>query len=321
MKPQDEKAAAVEFGVEIETQIPMSAGIPVGHYHQGTPVINGVNPTTHRRIQAPEFNGARWRAERDGSIRCDPGYTACEFVSPILRGEEGLAVLRKMVVFLKKIGAQVNQSCGLHVTIGIKSVIGTPAPEAVADFVRKLAHTGQRHAWAIYAQTGTDRHANQYAHTLSTVVGDHVAAMTQTTEQIRLSTLASQCGRGMINFKKAFQGEAGCVEFRAFAGTLNEAKLLHHLASALGIVRRASQVSSRNIGRFDRKSTKKHSKIKTAVEALRKMWRSLGWLDAAEGRDCALGLFGALYREFGEYRQAAMKMAEQFETRFPNANL
>jgi hypothetical protein len=98
---------------------------------------------------------------------------------------------------------------------------------------------------------------------------------------------------------------------------LNEFKVLHHLATALGLMRRAH--TTQVFGAF-RKSARKH-KARTAMEALRRMWRVLGWVDSVPGRECALGLFGSLYEEFGKYRKAALEMAEKFEQRFPNANL
>ena len=52
-----------------------------------------------------------------------------------------------------------------------------------------------------------------------------------------------------------------------------------------------------------------------------RMWRILGWCDATECQHLALGLFGMLHAEFGAYRKAALEMAEQFEARFPAANL
>jgi hypothetical protein len=47
----------------------------------------------------------------------------------------------------------------------------------------------------------------------------------------------------------------------------------------------------------------------------------LGWCDATECQPVALGLFGSLHAEFGQYRRVALEMAEQFEQRFPSANL
>lgn len=320
-KAQDVAASQIEFGVEIESMIPVNCGIMVGGYHSGLPVRDAIRenaPVGSAVIQAPQFEGKTWRADRDGSIACDPGYMPCEFVSPVLKGEAGIACVRQMIAFIKAIGGKVNRSCGLHITIGLKSVIGSCEIPKVAEYVQKLAHVAQRHAWAIYAQTGTDRHANHYAHTLRLETESLVEQMTQTTDAIRLSTLANQCGRGMVNFQKAFRGETGAVEFRAFAGTLNESKMLHHIATAFGIARRA--VTVQTFGKFNRKAGKKHQ-IANAVQAIKKMWSALGWCDATAGRECALGLFGALHAEFGEYRTAALKMAEQFDTRFPNANL
>lgn len=115
-----------------------------------------------------------------------------------------------------------------------------------------------------------------------------------------------------MNLRKAFNGERGAIEFRAFAGTLNEFKVLHHVATALGLMRRAAV--ARVVGGFQ-KSPKKN-RARTAVEALRRLWRVLGWCDATECQPVALGLFGSLHAEFGQYRKVALEMAEKFETRF-----
>lgn len=319
IKPEDTHAQRIQFGVEIETIIPGSAGIPVGSYHAGTPVRDGVDVRFGTRIPAPVFSGAYWRAERDSSIVCPAGYDACEFVSPRLFGDEGLARLREFVQFANRIGAKVNGSCGLHITVGIESVIGTTEPAAVTQFIRKLAHITQHNAWAIYAQTGTNRHTNTYSAAWPSEVEQLVKDMVRS-GWIEARKLAQRCGRKrIVNFTKAFNGPDAAVEFRAFAGTLDGAAILHHLATVFGIVRRAATVQT--FGRFDRKSTKKHANIHSAVEAVRRMWRVLGWVDSVPDRDCALGLFGPLHREFGTYRKAALQMAERFERQFPAANL
>lgn len=316
-KPEDQAAALIEFGVEIETFIPETCGVDVGSYHSGRSVVRGIKPNGDI-IEAPQFDGNRWRADRDGSIVYGPTYKPCEFVSPVLHGSEGINALREIVKFIRQIGGDVNNSCGLHVTVGIKSIIGSAEPEKIAEFVRKLAHIAQHQIWAIYAQTGTGRHTNHYAHQLRPETESYVDEMTKTTDRIRLCSLANQCGRGAINFQKAFC-EKPAIEFRAFAGTINEQKVLHHVATALGVMRRAATVQT--FGRFDRKSTKKHANVQTAVDALKRMWRILGWVDSVPGRDCALGLFGPLHAEFGKYRKAALEMAEKFEQRYPHANL
>ncbi|MDR0349840.1 MAG: amidoligase family protein [Tannerella sp.] len=53
-----------------------------------------------------------WKLVTDSSIR---GSQTFELVSPILKGEAGLAELMKVCNILNKCGAKVNKSCGTHV--------------------------------------------------------------------------------------------------------------------------------------------------------------------------------------------------------------
>ena len=97
MKPQDPQAERITFGVELETTIPAMSGIVVGGYHFGAAVTVGAANGTTQHLTAPTFNGNHWKAERDGSIRAIPGRMACEFVSPILQGGEGVEHLLQFV--------------------------------------------------------------------------------------------------------------------------------------------------------------------------------------------------------------------------------
>ena len=251
MKPQDPQAERITFGVELETTIPATAGLVVGAYHVGTTVRVGADTQTHLPLNAPTFSGNHWKAERDGSIRIKPGRVACEFVSPILKGGEGVEHLIQFLDWANAIGANVNASCGCHITVGVESIIGTNDPQAMSEFARKLAHIARWHAMSLYGQTGTGRHLNHYSHTLGDDVGTLVKRMERATNPTRKADAASRCGRGMINFKKLFSH--GVIEFRVFAGTLNRHKLLHHLATVLGLCRRAAEVEC--LGAFSKNKT------------------------------------------------------------------
>jgi hypothetical protein len=112
VKPQDPQAEAITFGVELETTIPATSGVVIGGYHFGAHVRAGVSTATVLPVHAPGFNGNYWKAERDASIRANPGRMACEFVSPILHGGDGVAHLLQFVEWARAIGANVNGSCG-----------------------------------------------------------------------------------------------------------------------------------------------------------------------------------------------------------------
>lgn len=314
MKPQDLKAEAITFGVELETTIPALSGVIVGSYHNGCSVRVGAASGTTQHLTAPTFNGSHWKAERDASIRAITGRVPCEFVSPILQGGEGVSHLLEFVDWAKAIGANVNGSCGCHITVGVRSIIGTDDPQAVSEYARKLAHIARWHAMSLYGQTGTGRHLNRYSHTLREDVGTLVQRMERVQNPRTKAEAAGRCGRGMINFQKLFSH--GVIEFRVFAGTLNRHKLLHHLATVLGLCRRAAEVEC--LGAFA-KNKRQAMRTATAKDALRFLWDYLGWTGSK--RPVALGMVGPLHSEFKTYRKIAERMCRRFDSRFPYANL
>ena len=314
MKPQDMKAAEITFGVELETTIPYAAGVAVGPYHAGAQVTYGTARATGTVLAAPFFHGNPWRAERDGSIRCRSGHTACEFVSPVLKGAAGVECLLQFMDWARAIGATVNASCGCHITVGVASITGTDDPQAMGEYARKMAHIARWHAMGLYGQTGTGRHLNRYSHTLDDDVGRLMRRVERDQRVHRKAAAAGQCGRGMVNFGKLFSH--GVIEFRVFAGTLNPNKLMHHLATVLGLCRRAAEVEC--LGGFG-KNKSQAKRTATARDALRFLHDYLGWTGSK--RPVALGLFGPLHDGFPSYRRVADRMCRRFDVRFPSANL
>ena len=321
MKPEDTRAASIQWGIELETRIPLNAGVTVGGYHCGYPVRCGIDAQNGLPRNAPNFLGNCWKGERDGSIRCDAGQVPCEFVSPILHGADGVEHLIKFVEWLNAIGATVNRSCGCHITVGIESVIGTTDMKAVSEFIRKLAHIARWHTRSLYGQTGTDRHLNHYSHPLYEDTGSKMRKIITCEEERVKAECAEQCGRGMVNFKKAFRRGhdgrfAGVVEFRVFAGTVSIEKILHHLGTVLGLCRRAQEVQC--LGGFS-KNKIQEKRTQCAADALRFLWDYLGWTGSS--RPVALGLFGSLHVQFRRYRREAERLCAKFDRDYPNAQL
>jgi hypothetical protein len=318
-KPEDVEAMNIRFGVELETKVPRTCGLAVGGYHVGYPVRSAI-ATNGQQLVAPTFHGATWRADRDGSITCEANEMPCEFVSPILHGAEGVDSLCRFMDWMSAIGATVDNSCGVHITVGIESVIGSTESGKVSEFVRKLAHIAQWHAMSLYGQTGTGRHLSRYSHTLADDVARHMRKIVNTSSIADKETAAVACGRGMLNLQKSFRMRGaeyvGAVEFRVFAGTTSVQKVLHHLATVLGLCRRANQVQC--LGAF-RKNKLQMKRTQTAESAVRFLCDYLGWTGGA--RPCALGLFGRLHREFSSYGAEAMRLCQKFDERYPEARL
>ena len=140
------KAQEIRFGVEIECYIPNAMArtnfVP-GGYHRGNQIH-----------LAPRG----WNSQHDGSLcDCPPGYTPAEVVSPILKGEDGLAQIWYMCEYLQRIDAIVNSTCGLHVHVDARGL--TPEEiEIVKGEFRKFE-------MAFYGLSGRDapnRWTNHY---------------------------------------------------------------------------------------------------------------------------------------------------------------
>lgn len=219
----------ITFGVEIETTIPASAGVRIGGYHAGR-CINTAFVAAGQSINAPRFNDtAAWTVESDCSIMVEkPGHVRAEFVSPVLRGENGLKHLVEFVEFLRTIGASVNRSCGMHVHIGASGAAGG---EEITAYIDRLARLVAFNSKALYAQTGTlGRENGHYCRPLN----DRARAAVR---RARRTKSVHEVVRGdryqLLNLTNL--NTRGTVEFRCFAGTLNSSKVLLHVFSAIAL--------------------------------------------------------------------------------------
>jgi hypothetical protein len=193
-------ANELTFGIELETTIPIGL-IPVGSHGNGYPVAS--------------LPG--WKADRDPSIRAGAGHEACEFVSPVFRGAEGLKQLIKDVKEIKAWGAKVNASCGMHIHVGFDRsdrVTLTKLVALVANFEK-----------AIYASTGTKaRETGRWCGGVHRYGQPAAAIQHASVHRYHVLNLSS---------------EKPTVEFRAFAGTLNTQKIVGAVRMCVALVERA----------------------------------------------------------------------------------
>jgi Putative amidoligase enzyme len=230
----------ITFGVEIETTVPVNI-LRVGPHGAGYDI--------------PQLPG--WKADRDPSIRVRTGgHEACEFVSPVFKGTEGLRLLLADLAQIKAWGGKVNQSCGLHIHVGFDK------SNAVA--VAKLATLVANFEKAIYASTGTkSRERGRWCNGLNRHGNAHTAVR------------ASRCDRYHI---ANFGTEHPTVEFRAFAATLNPTKLVAHLRMVVGLVERALRACK--VTNWTAPAVKETSPIHRDGEgqtALTRLFYQLGW--------------------------------------------
>jgi hypothetical protein len=227
------------FGIEIETQIPNSLSIQIGYHGNGLPVIQ-VTLSNGQVVVAPRFAGATWKADEDPSIRTANGFRKCEFVSPVLKGDQGLAHILEFLAFLKAIGAKrpirmggATQG-GIHVTIHAGTSVQSASPAKILDWCEKVARLGNRLSPVLFGQNAERRDRSQWCplHPVRTLDSEIKRAKEYGTLSINIGKYA------MINFSKL--RSTGCIEFRSFATTLNPHKILVMLASVFTICQEAT---------------------------------------------------------------------------------
>jgi len=282
------------FGVELECLLPRdyAEGIDIGDYHCGEPVY-----------EAPKFNGRRWLVEHDSSVssRSYDRY-GCEFVSPILKGNDGVQNVLDFTDWLKSHNTRVNTSCGLHIHIGIDSVLGrNPSSAKIVQFVTRVAHLSYRWQDALYSQTGTRRDRNHYCQRINDASGWVLSVQNEheraPSEKCRHDTRLRSLERyAPVNLQN--MNGKGTIEFRAFAGTLNKSKILHHLWTAFCIVHNAKRNISLKQMKWEQKSLKGKDSLK--------------WFHHHLGRNFFLPIFK---ENFATMRRKAETLSEQYDNR------
>lgn len=240
-------ANEISFGIELETTLPTADTTPIGNYHAGLPVawLPG------------------WKAEKDSSIRPQaPNRKGCEFVSPILRGIEGIENVKNACEQIKARGGKVNHTCGLHITI-------TWNGDAAAT--ARLLSLVANHEKGIFAATGTTR--RETAIYCKKIKGYQNA-----------TTAKRRCDSDryhMINLTHLARGR-NRVEIRAFAGSLNPQKIAGYIMMVLGLAELALNNTRCSEWSFEKREGAARScwDIKDAGEGqneLNRLFYRLGW--------------------------------------------
>jgi hypothetical protein len=180
-----------------------NAGIPVQ--------LEGYNHSTREH----------WKIVHDGSVGGSTGAVGGELVSPILKGEEGLETLRKVVRALAAAGVTVDRTCGLHVHVGARDL----KPTEIMSVVQRYA----KHESTMDAHMPESRRRNNCCHVRS--LGGHL------TNNDRISKVQSVSSvEDLVRFfsyerylKVNVQSYArqGTIEFRQHSGSVNASKIVN----------------------------------------------------------------------------------------------
>ncbi|WP_345117732.1 amidoligase family protein [Hymenobacter algoricola] len=160
---------------------------------------------------------SHWKIVSDASVS---GAHAFELVSPVLRGYEGLEDLARACRALKNTGAQVNDSCGLHVHLGAQDLTVENMRQLFRNYlvletsIDKLVPASRRGSANTYCKS------LQRARTMAAAEQQILAATTA--EQLSAAANGG-CRYHKVNFQS--YRRQGTIEFRQHSGTMNFEKI------------------------------------------------------------------------------------------------
>jgi hypothetical protein len=261
----------ITFGIEIECTLPQEyisrQHIRIGSYTRGT------------QLPVPFPNG--WLAKHDGSLSAQRyDYIPLEIVSPVLKGRAGLEEVLLVFKLLNEAGVEVNDSCGVHVHVGVQSVLGSQAANEgiVVRWVRRMLHLVSIHELGLLAITGElSRMGNCYCRSV-TAKWDGKLTTTSPVDTIRREVVDHGERYYTLNLCNLFGDSKRTVEFRVFGATADGMQALGYIITAMGIAHRAAQVGT--VPQFQSKPDE--STPTEAAAALSKTLTHYGWPSGAK---------------------------------------
>lgn len=199
-----------------------------------------------------EHGFGNWRVKPDGSI----GNNGHEVISPVLKGQEGLDALRKVMDLVKEMGCWVDAACGLHVHIGIRDL------EMKALRNMSMQFLGMEQHFDAIVQRSRRGSANHFCKSNTQLVDSDAGARindARTAQQVaRVMNGGWQVAtRSMYRYYKMnFQSFAihGTVEFRQHGGTVESKKACSWVRLITGFVAHAAnaaEITERRAMSFD----------------------------------------------------------------------
>lgn len=167
-----------------------------------------------------DTDSSKWRLKTDSSVSGGRGY-GLELVSPILKGENDMIILKTFMELLNSNHCDVNRTCGLHVHVGVR--------DWGVDQFKNLAKRYSKFEKAIDTVMPISRRESNgnYCRSHSNVTGTNLAEVFKTISKCRTSREVAgffQSGRYYkLNLDSFWKH--GTVEFRHHSGTICPAKI------------------------------------------------------------------------------------------------
>jgi hypothetical protein len=214
----DAKIQNLTFGVELELHLPREIS-----RHEAA---RRVSVAIGKPVDCPEYthhDGPNWKVIMDTSLQ---GINAWEFISPVLKGDAGLAELKIVLETLTALGATVGSDCGTHVHVGV-------GRNPDVNLLKRLLKAYQIFEGAIDTVQPRSRRANNHRllATLANLTGIDAAQ-----DSYSLFRMLTNGRDRYYKFNVLALRRHPTVEFRHHSGTLEYPKLTNWILFCLRFV-------------------------------------------------------------------------------------
>jgi len=229
------------FGIELETT-------GLGREKTAKATADHFSTTAHYvgthlgNWEVPMPDGRKWTVERDGSVT-DP---SAEVVSPVCRWED-IEMVQEVVRAIRKAGAKVDGSCGIHIHIGL----GEHTPESLRRLVNIInakedlltqalgISPSRRHQWC----KPVEQDFLQRLNTRKPRTMEAFAAIWYNERHWAYRAASHYDGSRyhLLNLHATFSTErpAHTIEFRAFNATLHAGEIKSYIQLCMAISHKA----------------------------------------------------------------------------------
>lgn len=227
------------YGIEIELIHPTNHNAKALAARTIADAIGG----TYGYNQAIDQQGRTWKATHDGSIR---GGFGVEVVSPIMKYDD-IETIQTVVRALRAAGFKANQSCGIHIHVGMKTTDGETITTKGLVNLAKMVNSKQ--GLILDACQTAQRRRETFCKPLE---ADRIARIekAKNMNQLQRAWFNGHPNNSHYDYNRyhALNYNAiwyhGTVEFRLFESSLHAGKIKTYIQLSLALVAKARNARS-----------------------------------------------------------------------------
>tara|TARA_R110000787_G_scaffold95809_1_gene198985 strand:- start:7385 stop:8230 length:846 start_codon:yes stop_codon:yes gene_type:complete len=209
-----------------------------------------------------DTDSSKWRLKTDSSVSSRNGR-GLELVSPILRGDNDMLILKNFMTMLNELHCDVNRTCGLHVHVGARDW-------GVKEF-KNLAKRYAKFESAIDTIMPNSRRLsnNSYCRSNANYRDSSLELVFAEINKCKTARDVLQKVQGGRYYKLNLESfwKHGTVEFRHHSGTICPAKIENWVMVCMGMTKLADTNRSVKITEGDTTSTYK-TKLSSLMNGL-----------------------------------------------------